>query len=78
MTFSSLYIAAICVSLVVGIFCGVMIHIWWLARSKKLEPLERKKQREIRKQLREIRNRQYLYQRYYDQQKKKSNQDESP
>ncbi len=78
MTFSGVCIAVGCVSLVMGIFCGVMIHIWWLARSKKLEPQERKKQREIRRKLREIRNRQHLYQRYYDQQRKKSNQDESP
>ena len=78
MTFSGVCIAVGCVSLVMGIFCGIMIHIWWLARSKKLEPIERKKKREIRKQLRKIRNRQYLYQRYLEQQSKRTNQNKSP
>ena len=73
MTFSNLHVAVICATLVIGIFCGIMIHVWWLARLKKLEPQERKKQREMRKQLRKIRNRQYLYQRYYEQQRKTQN-----
>ena len=78
MTFFGVCITVGCVSLMMGIFCGIMIHIWWLARSKKLEPIERKKKREIRKQLRKIRNRQYLYERYYDQQRKKTDQNKSP
>jgi len=45
-------------SFIIGFIIGFMTHFWWSHRSKKLNPLEMKKQREFRKKLDEIHDRQ--------------------
>ena len=45
-------------SFIIGFFIGFMTHFWWSHRLRQLKPLEIKKQREFRKKLDKIHDRQ--------------------